>query len=157
LAEIIDGPVTAKIEGPFVVFLIGMRINRLWRVDAWVPVMRAMAGMIRELEANPDAGLLAHSGVGRTMVQYWRSFDALETYARSPEGRHRAALAAFNRRVAKAGGAVGIWHETYLVEAGAYETIYRYMPPTGLGRAGSLVAARGPQERARNRLGGGPQ
>ena len=33
----------------------------------------------------------------------------------------------------------GIWHETYLVRNGEYETIYGNMPPFGLGKAGNVV------------------
>lgn len=39
---------------PFVVFLIGMRINRLWAIHEWWPVMNAMAPMINELMQNPE-------------------------------------------------------------------------------------------------------
>ena len=43
MAEIIDRRVCAEIEGPFVVFLIGMRINRWWKPWARVSVLRARA------------------------------------------------------------------------------------------------------------------
>ena len=55
--------------------------------------------------------------------------------------------------MARSRGAVGIWHETYLVHAGEYEAIYSGMPPTGLGRAGKLVPATGRKESARGRAG----
>ena len=45
---------------------------------------------------------------------------------------------AFNRAVGS-NGDVGIWHETYVVRPGAYETVYNNMPPWGLGAAGRLV------------------
>ncbi len=32
----------ANIEGDFVVFLIGMRINKPWKIHRWWPVLRAM-------------------------------------------------------------------------------------------------------------------
>lgn len=41
-----------------VVFLIGMRINSLWRVRAWLPVFIAMPRMLRELYRQPEPGLL---------------------------------------------------------------------------------------------------
>jgi predicted ATPase len=49
-------------------------------------------------------------------------------------------------------GDVGIWHETYRIRAGDYETIYNGMPPIGLGRAGRLVPATGRRDTARARL-----
>ena len=36
MATIFNGRYTAKIEQPFVVFLIGMRINKLWRINKWL-------------------------------------------------------------------------------------------------------------------------
>lgn len=58
MAPVIDRRMTAEIEGDFVVFLIGMRINRLRRVSKWLPVFLAMPRMLRELERNLEAGLL---------------------------------------------------------------------------------------------------
>jgi hypothetical protein len=49
-------------------------------------------------------------------------------------------------------GDVGIWHETYKVQAGQYEAIYSGMPPWGLARAGTLRPASGRKESARGRI-----
>ena len=54
------GRYAATIEGPFVVFLIGFRVNRPLAMHKWMPVGRAMGPMIKELYANPSLGLLAH-------------------------------------------------------------------------------------------------
>ncbi len=35
--------------------LIGMRVNRWWRVDLWLPTFLAMPRMLAELERNPVA------------------------------------------------------------------------------------------------------
>jgi hypothetical protein len=40
---------TATIDGDFVVFLIGMRLNQPWKVHKWWPVAAAMPRMISEL------------------------------------------------------------------------------------------------------------
>jgi hypothetical protein len=48
---------TASLDGTFVVFLIGMRVNRPLRVDKWLPVVAAMTRMIAELRAQPRLGL----------------------------------------------------------------------------------------------------
>ena len=142
----------AELDGEFVVFLIGMRINRLWKVHTWLPVFLAMRPMLRELRARPAAGLLGATFGWPVIVQYWRSFAQLEAYARAPDGRHWPAWVAFNRRVGRARGDVGIWHETYRVTAGQYEAIYSGMPPFGLGAAGRLVPATATRETARGRL-----
>ena len=53
-----NGRYTAAIDGDFVVFLIGMRINRPWKPHKWLPVMVAMPRMLRWLDEHPEAGLL---------------------------------------------------------------------------------------------------
>ncbi len=152
---IIDRRVCAEVEGPFVVFLIGMRINRWWKVWQWLPVIRAMARMLPELARQPELGLLharSHFGFpGIMLVQYWRSYAALEAYASARDKAHLPAWAAFNRSIGS-NGDVGIWHETYLVEPGRYENVYNNMPAWGLGRAGTLHDASGPRARALGRL-----
>ena len=148
----------AHIEGDFVVFLIGMRINKPWKIHKWLPVARAMPRMLKELSANPELGLLGVELLSpRLIVQYWRSFDHLETYARSQEAQHLPAWQAFNRSLARSRDDVGIWHETYLVRAGEYEAVYSGMPPFGLGRAAGLEEAGGSLESARGRLRSGAQ
>ena len=47
------GRFASRIEGPFVVFLIGFRINRPLAFNKWTPVAKAMGPMIKELYANP--------------------------------------------------------------------------------------------------------
>jgi len=147
---------TAEIEGDFVVFLIGMRINKPWKIHKWLPVFLAMPKMIAELQTRPDSGYLGHiMGMG-AIVQYWRSFDHLESYARSKDQRHWPAWIAFNKHMANSRDDVGIWHETYQVRAGEYETIYSGMPAFGLGRVGKLVPLSGLRESARGRIQPGP-
>jgi len=152
VTEIYPQRMTTEIEGDFVVFLIGMRINKIWKVHKWLPVIRAMPRMLRELDEHPELGCLGHTSVGSIIVQYWRSFDALERYARDKGLEHLPAWADFNRRVGKNRGDVGIWHETYLVRDGEYEAVYSGMPAFGLGAAGRLIPATGKQESARARL-----
>ena len=154
MAPVLPRRVTAKIEGDFVVFLIGMRINRPWKVHKWLPAFLAMPRMLRELEETPDSGFLGHISGFRVIVQYWRSFEHLEAYARNPDREHWPAWLDFNRRVGGSRGDVGIWHETYRVRAGEYECVYSGMPPFGLGRAGSRGEAVGDRETARGRLTG---
>ena len=141
---------TARLDGDFVVFLIGMRVNRPWKIHKWVPVAMAMGPMVKEALADPSIGLLSVQSVGLVLIQYWRSFEHLERYARAREHRHWPAWTDFNKRVRAASGDVGIWHETYLVKAGQYETIYGAMPRMGLANAGAHITA---AEAARERLG----
>jgi hypothetical protein len=146
---------TARLEGDFAVFLIGMRINRLWAVHRWAPITSAMPRMLRELYQQPELGLLSHEmWFSRTiiLVQYWRSMDALLAYAQDRNAAHLPAWQAFNRAIGT-DGSVGIWHETYLSGPGRYENVYVNMPAFGLGKAGSLVPARSGLQSAAGRLG----
>lgn len=151
----IDRRVTVEIEGDFVVFLIGMRINKRWKVWKWWPTMMAMGRMIPELMKQPELGMLharSHFGLTNVMVvQYWRSFEHLHAYAVNNDAEHLPAWRAFNRSVGTSGD-VGIWHETYLIPAGQYEAIYNAMPPYGLGAAGKIVDAKGRARSAKGRL-----
>ena len=153
MAKVAANRVTAKIEGDFVVFLIGMRINKPWKLHKWLPVFQAMPRMIRELERHPESGFLGHIMSLGVIVQYWRSFEHLEAYARDANQLHWPAWVAFNKRVGKSRDDVGIWHETYRVRAGEYECVYSGMPPFGLAKASATVDAVGQMESARGRLG----
>lgn len=151
--RVIPRHVAASIDGDFVVFLIGMRINRWWKPHKWLPPLRAMRPMLEELSADPESGLLGFHYVGNlTFIQYWRSFDHLEAYARAKERLHWKAWTKFNRTMKNSRGDVGIWHETYLIEAGQYEAVYSGMPRQGLASAGRLLDAKDPLETARMRI-----
>jgi Domain of unknown function (DUF4188) len=155
MAEIIDRRVTAKIDGDFVVFLIGMRINKLWKIWKWLPVAIAMPKMLKELATKPasETGFLGQEGAFPWMVQYWRSFDHLEAYAKARDNEHWPAWVDFNRRMKDTRGDVGIWHETFRVRAGEYEAIYSGMPLRGLARAGQSASVTTEQNSARQRIG----
>lgn len=91
---------SVQIEGDFVVFLIGMRVNAWWKIHKWLPVLKAMRPMLEELVADPESGLLCFHRVGKlTFVQYWRSFEQLEAYARAPNKKHWPAWLEFNKRM----------------------------------------------------------
>ncbi len=64
MAEIIKQRMTARMEGDFVVFLIGMRINKFWKIHKWFPVTMAMPKMIKELISKPELGLIGIQTIG---------------------------------------------------------------------------------------------
>ncbi len=154
MTDIRKGRWTARHDEPFVVFIIGMRINKLWKVHKWFPLVVAMTNMLRELYPRPDLGFMgAKTWFGRTIVviQYWKSFEDLETYAKARDKVHLPAWAAFNRAIGN-NGDVGIYHETYSIAPGQYENIYVNMPPTLLGSTTTVEAARGRNTSARGRM-----
>ena len=155
MAKIFPGRFTADVDGDFVVFLIGMRVNKLWDVRDWWPTFVAMRPMVKELEARPELGLMhAQFGWlgGPFVAQYWRSFEQLDAYARARDHLHLPAWKEWNQ-AARASRAVGIWHETYKVHAGEYETIYGNMPHVGLARAGGHAPLKAKGESAARRIG----
>lgn len=152
MAQVIRERMTAQIDGDFVVFLIGMRVNKPWKVHKWWPVMMAMSKMLKELESRPELGFLGQIPGSKASIQYWKSFDHLEAYAKSKNSAHLPAWKAFNLSVGRSRGDVGIWHETYQVRAGEYECVYSGMPPFGLGAASVLVPATGSKDTARSRI-----
>ena len=146
--------ITARIDHPFVLVLIGLHWAGWRHWPAMRKARRQLQGLLSELEGDPDSGLLAWEhwpGRSPLWVQYWRSFEHLEKWAREPGGAHREVWTSYLRGPAKK-RAVGIWHEAYVVEPGKYEAVYTAMPALGLARVGEALEARGRLGRARGRL-----
>jgi hypothetical protein len=155
MARVENGRHTADIEGDFVVFLIGMRFNKPWKIHKWLPVAKAMPKMLRAIDEHPELGCLGYEGWnGRTtiLVQYWRSFEDLDRFARDTDLPHLEPWRRFNRAVRNSGD-VGIWHETFKVHAGEYEAIYSNMPVFGLAAASGHVPAASKGNTAAARIG----
>lgn len=153
-SEVSSARMTVDPGASFVVFLIGMRMNHWWMLPAIWTVAAAMTRMTAELLRNPDSGLLSQESYpGRTTltVQYWRSLSDLQRYAHSKEQQHVPAWRKWIQRTGLS-GAIGIWHETYVVAPGQHESVYHHMPAFGLGRALPRIPAAGPLTTARGRL-----
>ncbi len=155
MAKVEAGRFTGVLEGEYVVFVIGMRINQPWNVRKWLPVSQAMPKMLTELFKQPELGLLHAeffvSWKNVMTLQYWRSYEQLHAYAHMRDGIHLPAWAAFNKG-ARGNTAVGVYHESYLVGPGKYETVYANMPRFGLAKAGAMVPAVGSMKDAAERL-----
>lgn len=157
MAKVIPGRFTAQTDEPFVVFIIGMRVNRFFAFRRWIATAMAMGPMIRTLYEHPEKGFMGAQTLiswrGITTIQYWRSFDDLEKFARDKDDPHLESWRRFNKTIGS-DGSVGIFHETFLVDAGKYEALYGNMPVFGLASATKHVPAVGKRETARRRLGG---
>lgn len=155
---------TAQYDGPFVVFLVGMRVNNFLAVRKWGIVASAFPKMLAELEAHPETGFLGGESFFRffplttCFVSYWRSFEHLERFARGAGTTHNAAWREFNRKIGY-DGSVGVWHETYLIEPGKYEVLYGSMPLFGLAKVTGepLPTQSGHRVNARGRVSGSEQ
>lgn len=141
MAEIFDGQWVARLddadEDGVVLFLIGMRVNKWWRVDLLCWIGFAMGRMLRYLGEHPEVGLIrARNWFGRTTMQvgYWRSLEQLVAFASDRDAPHAPAWQRFYRKVNES-RAIGIWHETYLVKPGGFEAVYGNMPRFGLAEA----------------------
>lgn len=162
MKTVIPGRFTAQFDQPFVVFLIGMRVNRFTAFSKWMPVARAMSSMLQTLYQHPEKGFLGGENFYRffpvttLLLSYWRSFEDLEHFARNPSDPHFDAWRQFNRAVGS-DGSVGIWHETYRIEPGHYEAIYGNMPVFGLAAATQHVPVTGRRETASGRMGHNPE
>ena len=113
-----------------------------------------MPKMINELYKNSELGFICHEQwFGRTtiMVQYWKSYEHLENYAKNKTLNHLPEWAKFNK-ILSGNGDVGIWHEIYLSQKGNYECLYNNMPRFGLGKAGTHVKVSGKSNSARGKL-----
>lgn len=147
------GRFTTDCDEPFVVFIVGMRVNKLWALSKWFPVFTAMPAMIGELYQNQDSGFL-HTEYflnwrGVTLIQYWRSYEDLEAYAHGKT--HSTAWRNFNQKIGN-DGTVGIFHETYKIEKNSSEVVYNNMPRFGLARAFAHVPVSRKTNSSRQRL-----
>lgn len=149
-----------------VVFNIGMTIHKPHRPDLWWAPFAAMPRMIAELSRNRDAAArgetedLGFLGAypligtgGPWVVQYWRSSEDLYRYAADRDAQHLPAWRRFNASARRHPGAVGVWHETFVVPATQVETVYVNGARTGLGALTGTVDVRRRGRSARDRLG----
>ncbi|MFL6555018.1 MAG: DUF4188 domain-containing protein [Bacillus sp. (in: firmicutes)] len=152
--HIYTGRYTTENTEDIVVFIIGMRVNKRFALHKWLPVFNAMPGMIKELYTNKDElGFLSmesYFGLRTTaMIQYWRSMEDLLAYAKNE--KHLSAWENFNKKVGN-NDAVGIYHETYQIKNGSYESIYGNMPYYGLGKALKHIPITAERNSAKKRL-----
>lgn len=133
-----------------VVMYLGMRVNALRGLPTLLKFGRRIASSV---EPYPD-GLLRHERVIWSprhlgMRQYWRDFDSLERWARSPPH-----LEWWKEYLQDTRG-TGFWHETYSARGG-FEAIYDNVDsPIGLlafaprePAVGGMFSARRRRERA---------
>jgi len=154
MSKIRSERMTAVAEEDFVLFMIGMRFNNWFAIHRWLPVFLAMPKMLKELHINRDLGFKSYEmWVSRTLilVQYWESSEKLIEYAKAKDSEHLPAWKAFNKLATKS-NAVGIWHETYVIDKGKTENIYVNMPKFGYGKVGNLQVAKGNRNSAQGRL-----
>lgn len=149
MIPILHGRTTALYDGPFVVFLVGIRVNRWWAFHRWVPALRALKRMIHRLNLGAVDGFLGshrwYNWREIMVVQYWTSFESLEQFARNNDDLHRPNWKWYVKQVEKKGW-VGVWHESFQVEPRQYECVYTNMPLMGFAAATTSAKAGGKRE-----------
>ena len=114
-----------------VVIYLGMRVN------AWTG-LKTLFGFGPQIKNSVDQkpdGLLLHENFIMSLVplhlgmrQYWRDFDALEAWSRSPPHRE------WWRDFLRSSRGTGFWHEAYFMRGGM-EAVYDDVPvPLGFGQ-----------------------
>jgi Domain of unknown function (DUF4188) len=137
MKEIYEGRWIARLDEPFVVLLIGIRINKPWHIHRWLPLV-----LLRELNDNGDPGFLGgQTWFGRTtvLIQYWRSIEELEVYSKAKHKNRTPAWETFNRAV-EGTDSVGVYHEFYSIEEGCYDNTFINMPRTLLSSVAPIRA-----------------
>ncbi len=107
---------------------------------------RAIAAGTGLLNSESYAITLNHFGV----LQYWRSFDELETWTHRPPHSEWWRAAVERMRLKRD---IGIYHETFLVRAADIESISKNCQPAGLETFGLRGEPVGPNTTSRGRLG----
>jgi hypothetical protein len=146
-----SGRLCSQNDQDIVVFLIGAKINKWWLLPFALPVLIRMRSMQKELLDDPDSGLLGLQSFGGMDVQYWRSVEDLHRYAEAGDKHHKPTWKKFYQKLFR-NASVGVWHETFIVPAGHYESVYVNMPRLGLGKCTPLQEAIGSLSSSRGRL-----
>ncbi len=137
--------------------LFGLRVNRWARVWSWLPLVRALRGMLDEAAARPDdSGLLWSTrwrdGRVFTVLTYWRDMDAVMRWSQDARFRHVRDWRRYNRGRVGDSGDIGLWHEVIAIDPDGLHTIYRDMDRRGLAAATRYADAHGAHLRTMKEL-----
>lgn len=138
MSNIVKGRNLTDIKPPFVVLMVGIRVNRWWAIHKWfIVVFRFVQAIIDTEKNNPDLLACRYLFNWRQIVcvQYWRSAEAISAFTSKPEGLHIKVWRYYNLSVSDS-GAVGIWHETFFINDDSSECVYTNMPILGLASKG---------------------
>lgn len=158
MPAVITDRFTSEMTEPFVVFLVGMRVNKPMLIPKWTWTAMQMGKMLPDLYQHPQKGFLGGESFFRMfplttlLLSYWRSFEDLERFARAKDDLHLPVWREFYKRIGTSGD-VGIWHETYMIDPGKYEAVYSNMPLFGLSKVTqNPIPLKGYRNKARARI-----
>lgn len=135
------GRKAVELEDGMVIYINGIRLNRLRGLPQYLMANWKVAKMFKRLAADPDSGFLGYELAlmgprHGAAIQYWRSLDDLRRFASDREDMHVPAWQWFNR---VDDGSIGFWSELYVIGLEDYETFFRNVEGVGLSRFGDLV------------------
>ncbi|MDX1746548.1 MAG: DUF4188 domain-containing protein, partial [Halobacteriales archaeon] len=83
----------AEMDGGFVIYINGMRLNKLRAIHKYLRAGLKAAKMFERLEADPDSGFLGYQPAFMGLrtgaaIQYWRSLDDIRRFAQDPDDLH---------------------------------------------------------------------
>ena len=149
----INRRIAASIEGDFVIFIIGARLNRWWKLPKYLWFLSTMPKMLAEVAAKPESGFLGWQSLNLTTnMQYLAVARAADRVPRDRDQTHYPYWVKFNKEIGS-NGDIGIWHETFLVRAGEDEMHLDNMPLRGLAKASKHIDAVGRAATAKGRMG----
>lgn len=155
MKDIFPGRYTAEFKDTIIVFVIGMRVNRLFALHKWLlPTFNTLRLWIH-VKTNPPKGYLYGylylycRGIG--MMQYWHDFTALETFSHDKNQPHYKAWSQLALQT-ESDKTFGYWHETYEINPNRTEAIYGSMPRFGLAAASNHEQLKIREDSARSRL-----
>jgi len=79
---------------------------------------------------------------GPMMVQYWRSQEHLNKWAKSALRAHLKPMIESRKHISQ-GNIYGFWHESYHIHAGEYDTVYSNMSRVLFGKVGDIYPLTG--------------
>ena len=74
MAKVIPDRFTAQTDEAFVVFIIGMCVNKFLAFCRWIPTALSMGPMLRTLFQHPEKGML-----GGQVFFYWRGIALVQS------------------------------------------------------------------------------
>ncbi|MEJ0043734.1 MAG: DUF4188 domain-containing protein [Rhizomicrobium sp.] len=152
---VVPGRMTARLDKPVVLFLIGTRFNRSAHVRQMAWFARTMPAMLAELEKKPEAGLLWYrtyiSWPNIMVQQYWESFDKLMAYSADKGSEHRPAWARYMKELANDGSGRHLARDLS-DRTGQVRMRLRQHAALRLGAASALVKAEGRLAAAKDRF-----
>jgi heme-degrading monooxygenase HmoA len=141
-----EGQVTAPVQNKVAVMMLGAKSNH--PLGVFAPTFREVGEHLFKMndafDSEPPNGFMGQTSFERkdergarefVFISYWRSIEDLHVFAHS--GLHRETWLWWEKNLKKM-NAVGINHEIYEAQPGAFENVYVNFQPTLLGATSFL-------------------